>query len=443
VSLRQTLRNPVVHRLLLATGFSNLATGIFFGVLPLTVATHGGGPFLIGVVAASLSAWWLLAIPLSVLVDRLGPGPLLRLVAPLRVGSVLVIGSHAFLDGGWVYVPIVVGALLFGLSDVLTDSASSTLPALVLDESQYDDAYSLFSATARVAGLVVGPGAGAAMLAVDTGLPFAVVAASLAVSFACYARFFSHPGAAAAPRPRHPGGWSELVAGVRHVVSDRFLTSVVITLVGVVIAAEVVATVTAPYVRDGLASDAWAQVLGALRSTAGGFAIIAALSAGTLARRFGRLRVLRVVAAAAALSPALMATGAQVPPVLAGLVVAAVGEAIWVPLVQGEMMRRTPAHLLARTRAAVLFVMWGSLPVTSLVGGTVSEAVGVRPSLLVAAAVALVTCSLGIWRPGLGTDGQPGGGAVEPRTTSSGLSRTSTGVASASSMSSSNRSAAR
>src|SRR5690606_37732849 len=283
----------------------------------------------------------------------------------------------------------------------------------------------------------------AAMLAVDTGLPFAVVAASLAVSFACYARFFSHPGAAAAPRPRHPGGWSELVAGVRHVVSDRFLTSVVITLVGVVIAAEVVATVTAPYVRDGLASDAWAQVLGALRSTAGGFAIIAALSAGTLARRFGRLRVLRVMAAAAALSPALMATGAQVPPVLAGLVVAAVGEAIWVPLVQGGMMRRTPAHLLARTRAAVLFVMWGSLPVTSLVGGTVSEAVGVRPSLLVAAAVALVTCSLGIWRPGLGTDGQPGGGAVEPRTTSSGLSRTSTGVASASSMSSSNRSAAR
>ena len=88
-----------MRRITAASGLSNLATGIFLAVLPLTVATHGGGPLLIGVTSAALFAWWIASIPLSLLVDRFGPGPMLRPVAPLRIGSVLVIASHALLEG--------------------------------------------------------------------------------------------------------------------------------------------------------------------------------------------------------------------------------------------------------------------------------------------------------------------------------------------------------
>lgn len=398
-TLRGTLAHPTVQRITAASGLSNLGTGIFVAVLPLTVATYGGGPLLIGVVSASLFGWWLVSIPLSLLVDRLGAGPVLRLVAPLRVGSVLVLATHVLFDGSWRFVPIIAGALLVGLSDVLVDTATATLPGLLLDESQYDDAYSVLSGVGRITNLVIGPVLGAGLLWLGTAVPFVVAAACLAAAFACYARFFADPKTGPQPSPSpSSGGWREVFAGVRHVVTDRFLTAVAVTLVGVALAAEVAAVVVAPYLRDGLGSPAWPQILGALHGAAGVGAIIAAFTAGILARRFGRLRVLRVVACGGALSPALLATSPQVASVLAALVVAAVAEAIWVPLVQAEVMRRTPTHLLARTRAAIMFMTWGALPVTGLLGGAVAQLVGVRITLLIAAAIALASCGLGIWR---------------------------------------------
>ena len=294
---------------------------------------------------------------------------------------------------------MIVGALLFGLSDVLTDSAVATLPALLLEQEQYDHAYSLLSGINRVASLVIGPALGAGLLWLSTGVPFVVSACCLVAAFVCYATYFRHPRTGPQQRSQDTGQrWNEMFAGVRHVLTDRFLTAVMLTLVGVVVAAEVLSTVIAPYVRDGLDWPAWAQILGAMHAGAGAVAIVAAFSAGALAARFGRLRVLRVVAAGGALAPALLATSPQVAPVLAALMVAAAAEAIWVPLMTSEVMRRTPAHLLARTRAAILFVTWGTLPVTSLLGGAVAQAIGARPTLLFAAGIALTACAIGVWR---------------------------------------------
>jgi hypothetical protein len=86
-----------------------------------------------------------------------------------------------------------------------------------------------------------------------------------------------------------------------------------------------------------------------------------------------------------------------VAPVLAALMVAVAADAIWVPPMASEAMRRTPAHLLARTRAAILFVTRGTLPVTSLLGGAVAQAIGAQPTLLFAAGT-FTACAVGVWR---------------------------------------------
>lgn len=397
-TLGATLNQPVVRRIVASSAFSNMATGMFLGVLPLAVAAEGGGPFLVGAVAAAMSVWWLLSIPLSWMVDRFGPGPLLRLVLPLRTAGVAVIGANAFFDGRTALVLIFAGAAFFGLTDVLIDSASVSLPALLLDEQHYDNAYSLLHTASRVTNLVIGPAAGAALLMVNTGLPFAVVAALQLVAYLIYVPLFGDPRAAARTEAGAEGGWREVAGGVRHILADRFLKAIVLTLAGVVIAEEIVATVVPPYFRDGQQSETWAQVLGGIRSAAGVAAIVAALTAGLLARRFGRARALCVAAGGAAISPVLLAIDPAVGWVLTAMVITAVAEAVWIPLVQGEVSRRTPPHLMARTRAALMFITWGTMPVTGLLGGGVAQSLGIRPTLGIAAALALLACAAGVWR---------------------------------------------
>lgn len=398
MSFRTALADGTIRRITGANAASNLASGIFLGALPLAVAARGAGPFLIGLVAASLTGWWLLSLPLGAVVDHYGVGPTLRIAGTVRIAAVGLIGAHALVPAGWAIPVIVIGAAVFGLTDVLVDCATETMPTLLVAEDDWDTAYSLFVTVNRATNMVLGPSIGAGLLAISTGLPFLIAALALAVSWWAYSTYFADPRVGRQTPTEPTGGASEvLFGGLRHVTSDPFLRAVAITLVGVVIAEEAVATVVAPYFRDAH-GDHWAQVLGLLRSGAGIAALLASLCAGGLAVRFGRNRVLRVVAGGAALSPLVLAAAPAVGPVLVALVVSAVAEAIWVPLVQAEIGRRTPRHLMARTRAAIMFLTWGALPVAALAAGALAQAVGTRPVLLAAAAVAATSCLLGVWR---------------------------------------------
>ncbi|MGI9092600.1 MAG: MFS transporter [Mycobacteriales bacterium] len=393
------VRNPDVRRLIGATSCSALASGIFLGALPLAVAERGGGPLQVGMVSAALTIWWIVSMPLSALVDRWGVGLTLRVAAPLRIVALLVIAAHAVVRGEASIAVMGAGALAYGLVDVVTDTAASALPALVVDEDRYDEAYSLFYTVNRVADLVLGPSAGALLLVTERWLPFVLAGLLLAVSYAAYARFFTDPRAARVSSTGEAGGWfTRITAGVRHVWDDPFLRAVVLTLTGIVIAEEIVAVVVTPYFRDGSGRSDWAQMLGFIRSGTGIAAVVAALCSGALARRFTRTRTLSVVALGGALCPAVLAIAPHWLPVLGALTIAAVAESLWVPLVQSEVARRTPPHLMARTRAAMMFITWGTLPFTSLVGGGIAQAVGVRPVLMAAAIAALASCALGIWR---------------------------------------------
>jgi len=51
----------------------------------------------------------------------------------------------------------------------------------------------------------------------------------------------------------------------------------------------------------------------------------------------------------------------------------------------------TPDRLLGRMNATMRFMVWGTLPVGALIGGALGSAIGLRPTLWVAAALGLVS----------------------------------------------------
>jgi MFS family permease len=346
-------------------------------------------------------AWWVAAVPLSVIVDRLGIGRSLRLLAPLRIVALLVIAAHALWSGTVSFVVIIAGALLYGLIDVLADTATSSLPALVIDEDKYESAFGAFFSITRTADLVIGPTAGAVLFSLYRWLPFIVSAAALIAAYISIAPFFTDPRTAAAEPEdadeRH--GWrQEVSAGLSHIWNDQFLRRIAITLVGIVVAEELITVVVAPYFRDQSGFHEWERVLGYLRGGAGVAAVLAALVVGRVAARFGRQRVLKTMAVFGALSAGVLALGAQWYVVLVALAVSGVAEAMWVPLVQSAVARRTPPAIMGRTRAAMMFLTWGALPITSIVGGSLASIFGIRLLLALGCVIALLSCVIGVVR---------------------------------------------
>jgi MFS family permease len=398
--MQDALRNPTLRRILATSATGNLADGMFLLALPLVAALAGASPFWIGALSAAQTVWWLLSVPLSTLVDRLGPGPLLWYVRPLRI--VVAAGAAASLavPGQAQLVVLLIISAAWGFLEVLSDSAVATLPALLLGDTVYDESYALLYSVQRVTNLVLGPALGGVLIATGSWVPFVGAAVLLVVAFIIQQPLLGRAEAQATRKPDHvdiKSFGADLIGGWKHIKHDRFLRAIMITLAGIVVAEGVVATVAAPYARDGRLIANWESVLGFLRSSAGLTSIGAALTTAALARSIGRLRVMSFAAAGGVAAPLLLAVQPSVSFILAAMLVSAVSEALWVPLAQTEIVRRTPKALLARTRATLMFVTWGSLPITSLVGGIVATLFGVRIALWIAAGIACAAALWGIW----------------------------------------------
>ncbi len=396
-----TLKNSTV-RLILATSFTGyLGDGIFLLALLLVAAKAGANPLWIGVVGAVQTFWWLFSVPLSLLVDRLGPGPLLRRVRPLRIfvaaGALL---STALFNQTLLLLFLIVCSAAWGFLEVLSDSALSTLPALLLREKEYDASYSLIYSTQRVAGLILGPAISGALFVIASWAPFASAFIFILLSFLIQLPLLGR--AEAQPQkqssPLAPTSFlAEASSGWTHIIADRFLRAVMITLIGIVMTEEVVATVVIPYARDGHLIPHWESILAYLRAISGFVSIGAALLTAGFARLLGRVRVMGVAAIMGVAAPLLMALQPSVAWILSAMVVSAGAEALWVPLAQTAIARRTPKQLLARTRATLRLITWGSLPLASLIGGALAARFGIPLTLCIAASIAAISSLVGIW----------------------------------------------
>lgn len=389
-------------RLILATSFTGyLGDGIFLLALLLVATKAGATPLWIGVIGAVQSFWWLFSVPLSLFVDRLGPGPLLTRVRPLRLvvaaGALL---STALFNQTPLLLLLIICSAAWGFLEVLSDSALSTLPALLLHEKEYDASYSLIYSTQRVAGLILGPVISGALFVIASWAPFASAFIFLLLSFLIQLPLLGR--AEAQPQkqssPLAPTSFlAEASSGWTHISADRFLRAVMITLIGIVITEEIVGTVVLPYARDGHLILHWESILAYLRSIAGVVSIGAALLTAGFARLLGQVRVMGVAALMGVAAPLLMAIQPSVAWILSAMVVSNAAEALWVPLAQTAIARRTPKQLLARTRATLRLITWGSLPLASLIGGALATRFGIPLTLYIAASMVAISSLFGIW----------------------------------------------
>jgi MFS family permease len=377
-------------RTLAASGFANLADGVFWVALPLLAVQLTRSPLLIAGVTIAARIPWLLAPVAGALADRLD-----RRQTMIRVNLVrtVLLGGLALAIAADVATLAVVYAvaLALGVAETLFDtSAQSLLPAIVRRDD-LSRANSRLFAVELVANTFLGPPLGGLLAALGLAVAVGVPAAAYLVGAGCLALIAGSYRAAGAAPAGSTRLRDDVAEGLGFVWRHPLLRPLAIML-GV----------------ENMAFAATYSVLvlfvvapGPMGLSEAGFGVLLAMTGigsllGTwvtvpIERRFGSVPtlVVSVVLSAASLVVPFVTTSAVL--VGASQVVEGLSMVLWNVITVSLRQRITPDRLLGRMNAAYRLVGWGTMPIGAFLGGALAEAVGVRATFAVAAAIVLAT----------------------------------------------------
>jgi Na+/melibiose symporter-like transporter len=344
---------------------------------PLLVLSLTGSPLLAGLIgSAQTLPFVLLYLPAGALVDRWDRKKVMLTAdgsRALLLGSIVV----ALLLGHLTFPQMIVVVFVEGGCFVFFQLAESAALPQIVTRQQLPTAWAQNQARELGAELAGQP-LGGALFGLSHLLPFAADAVSYALSFITL--LFIRPGLKAQRKSAEPTSLlAEVAEGLAWLWRQRLLRAVV-ALVGatnlVLNALPLVMIVRARQLGAG------PLLIGTLLSLSGAAAIAGSLAAPWLQRHIpariviiGSLWAWAVSTALLAWMPTPLALGA-----MAGSA-AVVGPAFNVVLASYRYAL-APARLQARTVSSARLITWGTIPLASLVAGSMTEALGPVPTLL-------------------------------------------------------------
>jgi MFS family permease len=363
---------------------SEMGSAVTQLALPLTaVVVLGTGTFGVGLLtSASYLAFALIALPAGAVVDRLAKRRLMIWCDAARIaiiGSVPLTAALGVLTLWQLYLVAITAGVCTVFFDV---SYQSYLPVLVPRE-QLVDGNGKLGATQSFA-QVTGPGLGGGLV----GLFGAAGAmAADAISYAV-----SVVSLLAIRAPEEPAGKTqgtrlraEVTEGLSFVLRHPILrkiaacTGTANLFSGMAAALEIIFLIRVLHVRP--ADTGLLVAVASLGGVAGG------ILSGRLARRIGSARIIwfsMLVLGLPQLLVPLAQPGWRVALFAAGFAATSFSAVVYNVAQVSYRQAICPPRLLGRMNAAIRWVVWGTLPLGGLLGGTLGAALGVRPTLWIA-----------------------------------------------------------
>jgi MFS family permease len=387
---RSLLRHPDFVKLWSAETISQFGTQVTLLALPIIAATTlNVTPFEFGLLGTiEFLPFILLSLPAGVWVDRLRRRPILIAGDLVRAAALISIPVAYALDVLTIWQLYVVG-FINGCATVFFDVAyQSYLPSLV-DRDQIVDGNAKLQ-TSQSAAQISGPGVAGVLIGALTA-PFAIVLDAL--SFVASALFmFAIRRHETAPEPRlneqgqRPSMRSEISEGLRYVGRHPLLRSIAATTGISNFFTNIGQAILILYLVRELSFTP--QLLGLAFSVGSVGFLLGALVANRVATRFG---VGPTILGSAVISGPSMLLIAIAPRDLAVPLVAAYGAlsgfAVAIYNINQVSLRQaiTPERMQGRMNATMRFIVWGTIPIGSILGGFLGGVIGLHETIWIGA----------------------------------------------------------
>jgi MFS family permease len=387
---RSLFRHPDFVKLWSAETISQFGTQVTLLALPIVAATTlNVTPFEFGLLSTiEFLPFILLSLPAGVWVDRLRRRPILIAGDLIRAAALLSIPIAFSLNSLTIWQLYVVG-FINGCATVFFDVAyQSYLPSLV-DRDQIVDGNAKLE-TSRSAAQITGPGVAGVIIGAVTA-PFAI--AVDAVSFVVSALFmFGIRRHEAAPEPRlnehgeRPSMRSEISEGLRYVGRHRLLRSIAATTGTSNFFNNILYSILILYLVRELSVTP--QLLGLAFSLGAVGFLVGALTANRVATRFGVGATIVgavMISGPAELLIAIAPADLAVPFVAASVFLGGVGNTVYNINQVSLRQAITPERMQGRMNATMRFIVWGTIPVGSILGGVLGGLIGLHETIWIGA----------------------------------------------------------
>ncbi|HVK25396.1 MAG TPA: MFS transporter [Actinokineospora sp.] len=376
--------HPDFRRLWIGDTIAQLGTNVGHIVLPLlAIAVLNASPFQLGVLAAAETAAFLvIGLPAGAWVDRVRRKPLMIRMDLARATLLLTVPLAGWL--GWLTLSqLVVVALLVGACTVFFDVGyQAYLPSLV-GRDRLVDGNAKLQASQSVAQLS-GPAAGGAL---SQAVGAANTMLATGVGYLASALMLSRIRATEPPpdRPAKRDLRAEVVEGLKFVLHNRYLRPIVLCTASWNMFFGVESAVFILFLAKTI--NLGPGQIGLVSALAGIGAIIGAAAASRVNAAIGTARAIWLVPLVSTpfgLLIPLAEAGWRLAPLVVGFLIVNFGVVIYNIAQVSFRQAICPDRLLGRMNASVRFIIWGTMPLGALLGGTLASAVGVRETLWVA-----------------------------------------------------------
>ncbi len=377
---------PSFWRLFVSSSTSNLSDGVLNAALPLLAATLTRDPVAVSALASlAFLPWLLFALPAGTLVDRVNRRRAMAVANVLRASLLALLAISV--TGDIASMPILyAAAFLLGCVETVYDSAARAMLPGVISRGQLEKGNSLLSTGESVGNIFLGAPVGAWLFAIAATVPLwanagaYLLAAGLIVTVV---------GRFRPPRTEKTTVRHDMSVALRWLGGHPILRSLMITTG---ISGLLQSMVNGILVLFALQDLGLTQTgFGILLAVAGVGAVLGSIFSPQITALVGRTNAMGGCELIAAASLVMMGLLHQPVVGMIGFAVSAAGISAFNVQIMSVRQALIPEHMFGRVQGAYRTVIWGGIPLGSLVGGAIGSWLGLPAVFVISGGLGMLS----------------------------------------------------
>ena len=365
---------PAFNRLWAGSIVSNLADGVLIAAAPLLAITLTDSTVLISIIGAMVMLPWLLfAIPIGAMVDRVDRRFILASSNVIRsaVVGVLALGvATGYVTIYW----LIAAAFVIGVCEVATDTTAQSLIPQILNEKHYEKGNSRLQISETVIQGFIGSPLSGFLYALAIWLPFLInsigyaVATLLALSIPIqYLQEVRTENA----KENKPHFIEDIKFGIRYLYNHKTLRRLVITTATIGVCYSMGTATMVLFIIKEL--ELAPRYFGVILTIQGIGALLGAIVAPKASKRFGRSIMMTMGIFTSSVVLLLQGFSPNIYIFVALATLGGFAISQWNILLMATYQTIIPNELYGRIHGTRRTLVWGMMPIGSLLGGVLAH----------------------------------------------------------------------